>query len=252
MSDWITITPALRARLRSLGIECFHNRALPRDTELEPPCSIKWMQSEFRLRMGAFSYAVSGYYFHVSIGRYTSIGEDVQIGRGDHPTTWLSTSPGFYLQTPLFDVGREFTGAAEYHAWRPQLPPGAVPTMLKHTVIGNDVYIGHGAFIRPGVTVGDGAIIGARAVVVKDVAPYTVVAGNPARFRKFRVPPELIEPLQRSAWWRFAPWQLAGIDITDPRAALREIDARAAALQPYAPQPVALAGLAAATATHGK
>jgi hypothetical protein len=115
--------------------------------------------------------------------------------------------------------------------------------VLKHTSIGNDVYIGHGAFIRPGVTIGDGSIIGARAVVVKDVPPYTVVAGNPARFRKFRVPPELISPLLQAAWWRFAPWQLAGIDVTSPAAALAGLNDRLATLQPFAPQRVSLGEL---------
>jgi acetyltransferase-like isoleucine patch superfamily enzyme len=244
MTGKIAVSPALRARLRSAGIECFHNRDLPRNTVLEPPCGIKWMQVEYSLRMGAFSYAVNGYYFHVSIGRYTSIGEQVQIGRGDHPTTWLSTSPAFYRGQPLFDVGEDFAGAAEFHAYRPSLPRGAAPTVLKHTSIGNDVYIGHGAFIRPGIMIGDGAIIGACAVVTKDVAPYTVVAGNPAQFRKFRVPPELISPLLQAAWWQFAPWQLTGIDVTNPRAALDGLEQRMGTLQPYAPQVVSISDLA--------
>jgi acetyltransferase-like isoleucine patch superfamily enzyme len=248
MTGRIAVSPALRERLRSAGIECFHNGSLPRNTALEPPCGIKWMQAEYSLRMGAFSYAVSGYYFHVSIGRYTSIGEEVQIGRGDHPTTWLSTSPAFYLRQPLLDVGTDFEGGAEFHAFQPKLPPGETPTVLKHTVIGNDVYIGHGAFIRPGVTVGDGAIIGARAVVVKDVAPYTVVAGNPARFRKFRVPPELISPLLHTGWWRFTPWQLTGINVTNPAEALQELEKRIPSLPPYAPTPVTLGPLADAMA----
>jgi acetyltransferase-like isoleucine patch superfamily enzyme len=247
MSGKITVSPALKARLRASGVECFHMRDLPQDTMLEPPCGIKWMQAEYSLRMGAFSYAVNGYYFHVAIGRYTSIGEQVQIGRGDHPTTWLSTSPAFYRGLPLFDVGDEFTGASEFHAYRPSLPRGATPTVLKQTSIGHDVYIGHGAFIRPGITIGNGAVIGAGSVVVKDVAPYTVVAGNPAQFRKFRVPPELISPLLRAAWWRFAPWQLAGIDVTNPRTALEDLERREETLQPYAPRLVCLSELAAST-----
>ena len=64
--------------------------------------------------------------------------------------------------------------------------------MLQQTTIGNDVYIGHGAYIRSGVTIGDGAIVGAHAVVVKDVPPYAVVAGNPATIKKFKVPLQLI------------------------------------------------------------
>jgi acetyltransferase-like isoleucine patch superfamily enzyme len=249
MSDRITLSPALRQCLRAAGVECFHqNGSLPRATTLEPPCGIKWMQAEYSLAMGAFSYAVSGYFFHVAIGRYCSIGEQVQVGRGDHPTAWLSTSPAFYRGQPLFDVGDDFAGAAEFHAYRPALPAGTRPTALRQTVIGNDVYIGHGVFIRPGVTIGDGAVIGAGSMVVKDVAPYTVVAGNPARFRKFRVAPELVSPLLRSAWWRFAPWQLTGIDVTDPQRALDALEQRVESLQPYAPPPVSLDALAGAPA----
>lgn len=241
----ISVTPELVARLKDAGVECFlQGGSIPLNTILEPPCSLKWMSAHHGLVLGAFSYAVSGFYFHVSIGRYTSIGEQVQIGRGDHPTSWLSTSPAFYLQEPLFDVGEDFVGAAEFRAFRPRLPDGANPTVLKQTIIGNDVYIGHGAFIRPGVTVGDGAVVGAHAVVVKDVPPYAVVAGNPATIKKFRVAPHLIGPLLHLAWWRFAPWQLAGIDVAQPAHAVRALGERLASLQPYAPATVAVRKLA--------
>jgi chloramphenicol O-acetyltransferase type B len=237
----LQVTPALVARLKMSGVECFlQGGSIPRNSILEPPCSLKWMTIYHGLILGAFSYAVSGYYYHVSIGRYTSIGEQVQIGRGDHPTSWLSTSPAFYLQEPLFDVGNDFVGAADFHEFRPQLPPGSKPTVLKQTIIGNDVYIGHGAFIRPGVTIGDGAIVGAHAVVVKDVPPYAVVAGNPSTIKKFRVPPHLIGELLHLAWWRFAPWQLTGVDITHPDQAIRTLAALVPSLRPYAPSAVSV------------
>ena len=79
----------------------------------------------------------------------------------------------------------------------PVLPPGKVPTQLKLTNIGNDVYIGHAAFIRPGVTIGHGAIVAAHAVVVKDVPPYAIVAGNPAVVKKYRFAPEQIARVSR-------------------------------------------------------
>lgn len=71
------------------------------------------------------------------------------------------------------------------------------------TVIGNDVWIGHEATIMPGVTVGDGAIIGTKAVVTKDVPPYTIVAGNPARVIKKRFSDSEIEQLLAVAWWNW-------------------------------------------------
>lgn len=239
------VTPSLLARLKQAGVECFlQGGTIPLNTMLEPPCSIKWMTAYHGLYIGAFSYAVSGYYFHVSMGRYTSIGEQVQIGRGDHPTSWLSTSPALYLRGPLFDVGQDFADAAAFHDFVPRLREGATPTPLQQTIIGNDVYIGHGAFIRPGVHIGDGAIVGAHAVVVNDVPPYAVVAGSPATIRKFRVPLHLVGPLLELAWWRFAPWQLAGIDITRPEPAIRELARSVPSLRPYAPPPVSVRTLA--------
>ena len=241
----LTVTPALTARLREAGVECFlaGGALLPDDTTLEAPCSLKWMQIEHSLTMGAFSYAVSGYFFAARIGRYTSIGENVQIGRGDHPTSWLSTNPAFYLNRPVFSVGEGFSGAQEYRDYRPRLKPGSVATKLKPVTIGSDVYIGHGAFIRPGVTIGDGAVVGAHAVVVKDVPPYAVVAGNPAVIKKFRVQPRLIGALLTLQWWRFAPWQLDGIDITNLEVAIRDLRRVVPTLEPFQPGVVKLAEL---------
>jgi virginiamycin A acetyltransferase len=71
------------------------------------------------------------------------------------------------------------------------------------TVVGNDVWIGYEALIMPGVKIGDGAIIAARSVVTADVAPYTVVGGNPARLIKPRFPPETIKTLLEIEWWNW-------------------------------------------------
>jgi virginiamycin A acetyltransferase len=79
---------------------------------------------------------------------------------------------------------------------------------VKDTTIGNDVWIGYDALIMPGVTIGDGAIIGARAVVTKDVEPYTIVAGNPARVIRKRFDDEVIESLLKIQWWN---WEIEKI-----------------------------------------
>ncbi len=120
----------------------------PLDSEFEPPCNTQWIDIQYSFSMGAFSYTVSGYFFACRIGRYCSIGENVQIGRGNHPTDWLSTSPVFYLDK-LFSPGNEFIGAPDFLAYQPDLH-GVAPLPTVQTVnIGNDVWIGHGAFIRP-------------------------------------------------------------------------------------------------------
>ncbi|SMX46919.1 CatB-related O-acetyltransferase [Actibacterium lipolyticum] len=183
---------------------------LPKNTRLEAPSGLKWTQYEHSIHLGAFSYQVSGYCFAARIGRYCSFGEDVQIGRQDHPLTWASTSPAFYLHDRLFNLDHGFEGSKEYHDHKVKSAEPA--TKAKITTIGNDVWIGHGALVKAGVTIGDGAIVAAHAVVARDVPPYAVVAGNPAVIKKFRVPPTLISPLLRGRWWRFAPWQLAHLD----------------------------------------
>lgn len=77
------------------------------------------------------------------------------------------------------------------------------------TIIGNDVWIGRESVIMPGVEIGDGAIVAAYSVVTRDVAPYSVVGGNPARFVKKRFDDEMIDLLLRVRWWDFAPERLA-------------------------------------------
>jgi acetyltransferase-like isoleucine patch superfamily enzyme len=235
----IVIDGQRREQLQQLGVTTLHkaNFTLPEHCVFEPPCSLKWMSVQHSLRLGAFSYAVSGFYFGARIGRYVSIGEEVQIGRHGHPTDWVSTSPVFYTKSrDVFD--------AELPAPMQDVEPGAFtrnrpPVVAQVTTIGNDVWIGHGAFILPGVNIGDGAVIAARAVVTKDVPSYAVVAGVPARVVKYRHDEAVIAKLRASAWWRYAPWDLTGISVDDPRAFLNALQERVAeGLQPYAPEPV--------------
>lgn len=234
----INMTADMLERLRSLGVSSLHGpHAFPDDCVFEPPCSLKWMHLDHSSRMGAFSYAVGGYFFAVSIGRYTSIGEEVQVGRGSHPVRWATTSPVFY-QDYRAVIDRDFPQA---NSFRPTAPYHGPVT----TTIGNDVYIGHGAFIGSGVTIGDGAVVGAMSVVTKDVPPYAIVAGSPATIRSYRFSPEIIERMLAVSWWRFAFWDLQDAPITDPAAfadfVQRRIDE---GMQEYKPDLVVLRDLA--------
>jgi acetyltransferase-like isoleucine patch superfamily enzyme len=169
----------------------------------------------------------------VAIGRYVSIGEQVQIGRGSHPVSWASTSPIFYQHhTDVVDLP---VPAAEHVQFN-------VPTMhARQTVIGHDVYIGHGAFIMQGVKIGNGAVIGACSVVTKDVPAYTVVAGSPAVTRKMRFSDPVIERMEAVAWWRFAFWEFSGASPADPESFLDFVEARLAdGVSPYGPRTVRL------------
>ena len=211
---------------------------LPRHTVLEAPSSLKWTHYDHSIELGAFSYQVSGYCFAARIGRYCSFGEEVQIGRQNHPLTWVSTSPAFYLGDRLFELGDGFGDAAAYHGYK--FETKTPPTRAQVTTIGNDVWIGHGAYVAAGVRIGDGAIVGAHAVVTKDVPPYAVVAGNPATIRKLRVPPQLISPLLRLRWWRYAPWQLDHLDPSNIAEFVHGLT-QMGDVAPFAPEVVDLA-----------
>lgn len=206
----------------------------PNDISLEPHCSLKNMSIHHSLKMGAFSYGVSGFYFACQIGRYCSFGEQIQIGRHPHPMSWLSTSPFFYQNS---NVILDLPPSAEF-----DLTPhkdflrNSSPTILKKTQIGNDVWIGHGAFILPGVKIGDGAVIAAMSVVTKDVPSYAVVGGSPAKVLRYRFSESIVEKLKLVEWWKFAPWQLKGITLDNIEQAIEKIlILKEAGLAPYEP-----------------
>jgi virginiamycin A acetyltransferase len=121
------------------------------------------------------------------IGRFCAIAHRVKfiMNGANHQMTGFSTYPFFTFR----------------QGWETAAPgPDGLPSR-GDTVIGNDVWIGYDAMILSGVTVGDGAIIAARAVVAKDVEPYTVVAGNPAEQKKERFPRDVAAELVRISWW---------------------------------------------------
>lgn len=122
---------------------------------------------------------------NAEIGSFCSIAADVCVGMGIHDMSKLSTSP-------LFNEKTNGTG----HSWTNQI---AFP--YERVVVGNDVWIGERALIKGGVTIGNGAVIGAGAIVTKDVPPYAIVGGVPARIIRYRFSPELIEKIERLQWW---------------------------------------------------
>jgi acetyltransferase-like isoleucine patch superfamily enzyme len=211
----IILTAKLKNALSDLNISTFLNvgATLPDSLMLEPPCSLKWMNIQHSLKMSAFSYAVSGHYFACEIGRYCSIGENVQIGRHSHAMHWVSTSPFFQME---YEKILDMTPPLEL-SLKPSsdFKKSSNAVTLKRTIIGNDVWIGHGAFIMPGLKIGNGAVIGAMSVVTKDVEAYSVVGGSPAKLLKYRFCQEHIALLENSRWWDYAPPLFKGSTIDD-------------------------------------
>jgi acetyltransferase-like isoleucine patch superfamily enzyme len=123
---------------------------------------------------------------NTDIGKFCSIAQNVSIGPGIHKIDGVSTHPAFYaLNTPLlktFSLNDSFLTS-------------------KRTIIGNDVWIGEKVVIIDGVNIGTGAIIAAGAVVTKDVEPYSIVGGIPAKHIKFRFTDDKVKGLLLSDWW---------------------------------------------------
>lgn len=126
------------------------------------------------------------------IGRFTSIASGVVIGGARHPMEWVSMSPVFY-------AGRDSVKAK--FAEHKLMPHDGV-------IIGHDVWIGRSAIVLAGVTVGDGSVIGAGSVVTKDVPPYAIMAGNPARLIRYRFDENVIRKLEEIKWWNFSEARL--------------------------------------------
>lgn len=130
------------------------------------------------------------------IGSFCSIGSGaafIMAGNQGHRHDWISSFPFYWMaEVPAF------AGAA--NGYRPS----------GDTVIGNDVWIGSEAVIMPGVKVGDGAVIGTRALVTRDVEPYTIVGGNPARPIRKRFDDRQIAELLEMRWWEWGEDALHG------------------------------------------
>jgi len=180
-----------------------------RDCRIDPTSAVEGGSQLVSVSMARHSFC--GYdciILNAEIGAFCSIADQVYVGGSAHPMRFVSTSPVFLSHRD--SVKTKF---AHHHFF--QMP---------RTVIGNDVWIGFGARIRAGVHIGHGAVVGMGAVVTRDVEPYSIVGGNPAREISRRFSPEIAEALLKSEWWNYSDDELTifARNFNDPEAFLRE------------------------------
>lgn len=177
--------------------------------------------------IGAFSYITDSTLRHVrSIGRFCGIAPNVNMGMPEHSATFLSFHPMFAMQDIYWHQSyhtlyqdEEWVQYMHLQSWK----------SLKHKEkiqIGNDVWIGYGAIIQRGVQIGDGAIVAAGAVVTKDVPPYTIVGGVPAKPIRQRFDDQIIKKLLELQWWNYGPDVLKGLDLAHTSNMILELEER--------------------------
>ena len=139
--------------------------------------------------LGNYSYVMErSNVAYSDIGKFVNIASEARINPVNHPVDWVSQHHFLYRtrQYGLRDSNNE-----DVFNWR----------KMQRVTIGHDVWIGHGAIILPDMTVGNGAVVAAGSVVTKDVAPYSIVAGNPAKTLRSRFPQSIWSELEAIGWW---------------------------------------------------
>lgn len=187
-----------------------HKEAQVHDTILGPWTRVGARTSLSEVWMGAYSYIVNdASATYTTIGAFCSIARDARLNPGNHPT-WKAAQHHFSYRARSYDLAEE--DDQDFFEWR-----------RSHTVtLGHDVWIGHGATVLAGVSIGTGAVVGAGAVVSKDVAPFTIVGGVPAKPIRERFPKAVQDGLLKLSWWDWSHDRLA-----DALEDFRQLDADA-------------------------
>ncbi len=166
-----------------------HGESKFTDTELGKYTEVGIYNYFQNVKLDDFSYSGQFCIFqNVEIGKFSNIAAMVRIGPTDHPME-RPTLHHFTYRRVMY--GLDSKDDEQFFEWRAS----------QKTYIGHDTWIGHGAIIMPGVRIGNGAVIGSGAIVTKDVDPYTVVVGIPAKPIKKRFDKEVVEKLEAIKWW---------------------------------------------------
>jgi phosphonate metabolism protein (transferase hexapeptide repeat family) len=177
-------------RRKRLGARpLIHTSAVVRQSNFGKFCKVGARTTVIESSFGDYSYAVNdAEIVYATIGKFTSIGPLVGINPGNHPMHRASQSHFTYQSWQYFEDALDEPSVRD-------------DRRRARVTIGHDAWIGRAAIVLPGRTIGTGAVVGAGAVVTRDVAPYAVVAGNPARVIRPRFDAEIAERLLRLQWW---------------------------------------------------
>lgn len=212
--------------LRRQGVYLSPNTSFHAKTvlECEVPVALSASSVHMSGRIGAYTYMRNDGRLAnrlKSIGRYCSIAPNVTIGDSNHPIDWLSTNPFQYGNSSLFN---RYHADQEFEFMQFKTPRSA-------THIGHDVWIGGNVMILQNVRIGHGAIIAAGSIVTKDVPPYAIVGGVPAKVIRYRFPEDVIAKLLALEWWNYQADSLIGIQFDQVEVAIEQIKEKAAAGQ---------------------
>lgn len=181
-----------RQRLLSIlrSAYCHWDTYITRDSELSEYVNIRKGSEIYSSKIGRFTRVNGARVSHADVGAFCSFAPDAHVGGGgDHPLNQLSTASVFYMCDSFHHPKVRLATQSKYK------------NALKTVRIGSDVWVGSGARIKHGVNVGHGAVVGSGAVVVKDVPPYAIVGGVPAKVIGYRHDDKLREVLIASEWW---------------------------------------------------
>jgi phosphonate metabolism protein (transferase hexapeptide repeat family) len=182
---------------RKLGIEAWIDpTATVRDSQLGAWTAVGARTSISETTFGDYSYVVNdSSIIYSEIGKFCSIAAHTRINPGNHPLPKPALHHWTY-RSLAYELGED--DDQDFFAWR----------RSKKVTLGHDVWIGHGAVVLPGVSIGTGAAIGASAVVARDVPPFAVVSGFPAKLLYWRFDEDIREALLRIQWWNWDREQL--------------------------------------------
>lgn len=182
------------ANNKNLNVRVFKDFEIESDNDF-------WGNINTLPRIGAFSYTGSNFDYGVKIGRYCSLASNIKIMGAHHFPDWVSTSPVFYREG-YHDASQDITSN--------------IVRMKRKINIGNDVWIGSDVVLKADVNIGHGAIIASNSVITKDVPPYMIVGGVPAKIIKPRFSEGLIEELLNIEWWKFHKNDFYGFNANKP------------------------------------